>query len=422
MSNIELRNENGKIVGYDPETGNKIPVSMEALGVDEAHIVGSDIEEALASASGGEAIHLSTADTPEYSSTVVVDTPNVDIFGGAGNLANGADTTLLLVTADGVTLHGFEADGNRANNTSQSGSLVRVEASDFVAENLSLDNSPRHGLYFAGNAATISGGRATTIRGNNSQRDLVSVEGTDAGDILVEDLKGTNSADRGTLEIIDGSVDVTARNIRGEGQTYVVAYEDHAGGTDEQNLRVTIDGIRGKDVNRYLQADATTASYEHRELVVRDVRGEKGNFRGSASGVIYLQNIDDFVLEDALVLGYDANVSIRIEDCENGELRNCGGGENTNTNDVVRIINGGNITVRGGTLRDTDGHGVHFMATDGNTHTGYHVTDVDAVNVAKEDIEFQENSGTIDDYMAHHNAATVTDGASGANSEVGNNL
>ena len=34
MSNIELRNENGKIVGYDPETGNKIPLSVEDLNVE----------------------------------------------------------------------------------------------------------------------------------------------------------------------------------------------------------------------------------------------------------------------------------------------------------------------------------------------------------------------------------------------------
>lgn len=39
MSNIELRNENGKVVGYDPETGNKIPVSVEDLDVDNATIM-----------------------------------------------------------------------------------------------------------------------------------------------------------------------------------------------------------------------------------------------------------------------------------------------------------------------------------------------------------------------------------------------
>lgn len=31
MTNIELRNENGTIIGYDPETGDKIPISLEEL-------------------------------------------------------------------------------------------------------------------------------------------------------------------------------------------------------------------------------------------------------------------------------------------------------------------------------------------------------------------------------------------------------
>ena len=38
MSNIELRNENGKIVAYDLETGNKVPVSFEEFEVENALI------------------------------------------------------------------------------------------------------------------------------------------------------------------------------------------------------------------------------------------------------------------------------------------------------------------------------------------------------------------------------------------------
>ncbi|RDZ61377.1 hypothetical protein C5B90_19075 [Haloferax sp. Atlit-12N] len=71
MTDIEIRNENGQLVGYDRDTGDKVPISFESVSADELHGVAdtivsttSDLQTIFNNLSAGETVYVARPDTP----------------------------------------------------------------------------------------------------------------------------------------------------------------------------------------------------------------------------------------------------------------------------------------------------------------------------------------------------------------------
>ena len=167
MTDIELRNENGKIVGYDSD-GNKVPISFEdtdheslnanytftggvTMFVDAAN--GSDSNDGLSSAEPKATIQSAIADAPIHGAgdSVLV----LDLAAGTySSITGGAVCNLRDVSLAGVKLKGkTDGSGNPAVTLDASGSSYALLAKhiDFETQDVELKGggNPLNLLYNA---------------------------------------------------------------------------------------------------------------------------------------------------------------------------------------------------------------------------------------------------------------------------------
>lgn len=387
-------------------SANPVPGTShyESLSTERADIVSGDLEAALSEASAGDTILLSQTTTHIVDAELLVDVADLTIDGGDIALADGVDDNLLRITADGVTLRNFKGDGNRANQTAQSGSVVHVEGSDFTAQNIIADNSARHGVYIDGVANNVKNPTLRGVRGDNNDRDLVSLEGPNLEDPTVDGAYGTNSANRGTVEIVDGVTGAVVEDVYGGSQSYVVSIEDH-GNAGEDHDDIHVEHVRGESVGAFIAQ--VLSDLGHENITIADVTGPSGTVTDVVPPVD-MENVTDLTYRDIRIVGYDSNYSIQVRGCEDVELNNCRGGENSATTGVVRIRNCDDVRVFGGYARSTDGHGMQISESDGAQHTGFLIHGWSASGCGKQQLEF---SGDVATMSVVGSDATVTDNA-----------
>jgi hypothetical protein len=136
MSDIELRNVDGAIVGYDPETGERVPVSFEGLDVSSVatsevagiadHVITTkaDLQALPDELSSGETVWIGRVEHDEVVEIDGVD--NVTITGSGMDssrvtTADGSNSGLFHVGRNSpvgkITIKNITIDGNSANNS-----------------------------------------------------------------------------------------------------------------------------------------------------------------------------------------------------------------------------------------------------------------------------------------------------------------
>lgn len=105
----------------------------------------------------------------------------VSLFGSTLKLANGANQDLLTLNGQGWRVTNLGIDGNKANNTSGNGIVVKYPRT--IIDHVYMNNVPGHGLYNAGTSGqTAHANEYHNIRILNSGGDGIRVSGAYATD------------------------------------------------------------------------------------------------------------------------------------------------------------------------------------------------------------------------------------------------
>lgn len=258
MTDIELRNENGKIVGYDSD-GNKVPVRFEDGSFDSVStgVINSieyvsdddDLSTRLNNVSSGTKVIVTGTHTVDDSSGVGIELTASDVaieFHGAtikradGALSSGSSLGLIRIgdgsaTVSNVSLSGdLTIDGNKTNNYSGAGASV-IDLG--VAKNTS--DVSISGIRAINGVGTAIGGfdqgaGAVGDRENISISD-VTIDNPDGGIIFdyVSNLHvaGANIRNTDTDEAIEAKVgcryvNITNFHLDNIGQSAIDVFED----------------------------------------------------------------------------------------------------------------------------------------------------------------------------------------------------
>lgn len=273
MTDIQLVNENGVIVGRDPDTGEKVPISFETIQTKKFDNVfhasqhsgsdgGTKIQNALNAANtnaGTNAVVIgpngpdSPTSAPE--SNVWEVSSNINIEGydhthiiGRGSpllfLSDSSDIDILRSAADNtgtrttdVTIRGIRFHGNKANQSGSIGprspdsdsdndikgsaGLRVVYATDWLVEDCRFINCQRFGFCVKESEdITVRSCYATGCGDDGFTATNQYFQNTNLNNILFDDITGNNNADQG-LEIEDGvdGVRVTNSQFNNNGNT-----------------------------------------------------------------------------------------------------------------------------------------------------------------------------------------------------------
>jgi hypothetical protein len=294
-------------------------------------VTDADPHEALAAAERGSTVRFDPAETHRIERPVAITTPDVTVEGLALRLADGADATLVEIGADGVALRDFRLDGNRGNQPGdrQSSGVTVAGACGVTVERGAIRDVTRHGVRVVDPATVTSdasfaertvgveadGGTAAVrvgdVRVRNPRRDGCSVEGPDATDVRVENVRTVDSDDRGGVEVKDGAAGATVAGCHAVDCRYGVAVQDHGGyGVAD----VLIAGNTAARCDKLVdgQNDVRHESVAVVGNVGRDLTG--ADTWPAGRGGIYLNRVDGLVVSGNL-LGPVGDTGIRAEEC-----------------------------------------------------------------------------------------------------------
>jgi hypothetical protein len=189
-----------------------------------------------------------------------------------------------------------------------------------------FENSSKNGLTIdpQHSGKPLVGGVVRDIVGRNVTRDVVSLSGGPNGaiiqDVLVENLRASDSKLRGAVEVSDGSENITVRSIWAERCVYAVDFQDHDEPTDI-NHNVLIEDIKARKCRHAVRT--ATELDGHSGLTIRDVWAE------NCDVPVRVSCIRDVIVEGVHVIGRERDPTdaddlacvIQVKDCENVVLR-----------------------------------------------------------------------------------------------------
>jgi hypothetical protein len=402
-------------LGGDLDGGGNSVTNVGAVSTDGLNNIvfvqsGDDPETKIQNAPQNSTIIFDATHQFVIASEIDITTKGVTILYANVKLDAGGDARIFDVSADDVTISNFNLDGNKANQSVKLSTIFASGCLNPTVKNGRVANSKRHGVLISGTGGKVEDATVKNIVGDSIARDCVSVEGRgDNINPLVENVTGVNSTDRGTVEIADGVDGATVKHVRGESQAYVVTIEDH-GSTGEDNTDLLVEDVRGESVNKLVDGSNMSAGIGHRNITIKDVTAPAGTFTGTGGGIVFVSEASNIILENVTIEGYDPAASVIIEFCDDVTLRNVGGGDNTATNAVVKLLNCNNVRIFGGSVSSTDGHGYQISETAGSQLSGFLIHGLSATgSFGKQELEFQ---GDIVDMSVVGSNVTVTNSTS----------
>lgn len=229
-----------------------------------------------------------------------------------GNYVSTTENAILFIASSAAVTRysGGIIDGNKANVTGMRQSGIHIGAGGHViVEDVRGFDVTQHVIRCRGENCIIQ-----NIYGANGGRDVVSLE--KAKNTFVQNVYGVGSADRGTVEICDGTTGCTVRNVWGKDQTYVVDFQDHLKAS-HANVSNLVETVRGENVTHLLR-NTTVPEVAHRDLTVRDIQGDAGSVDGTAVPIQFT-NISGVTISDVSLRGANCQ-AIVIEHCDKVQL------------------------------------------------------------------------------------------------------
>ena len=291
---------------------SKTVAAAQSLGQRVVQVEGDALQAAIDAAAPGGLVLADPNRQIIVEETIRVDKP-LTISGLHAKLIDGLDETpLMKVTADGFRMDNFHLIGNRHTVEHQNrASLVVIEASDFIVEKGTIEQSSEHGIEISANGRHAENGTVRDIIGHDMGRDHISLQGTGehgffVKNVVVERIRAYGSNTRGALEVADGNENITVRDIYAEDCRYGVDFQDHVKqGMGQTNLRVTIEKVFTRRCSHAVRS-ATAAGMGHRNLTLRDISGTEwidGSGEGKMAQPIVINHTDNVLIENVDLMG-----------------------------------------------------------------------------------------------------------------------
>jgi ankyrin repeat protein len=338
---------------------------------------------------------------------------------------------IVAISAEGVKLRDFRLRGNvRSVPVEQRASLIAVGANNFIVENGILTDSARHGIIVSARKAraNVHTGIIRNITGKNIARDVVSIEGHGGAGyfvhhVIVENIKGFDSHERGAVEVCDGTENITVRNVYAENCVYGVDVQDH-GYKGQVNRDISIIGVEVKDCSSAVRT--AQSDLGHSNLMIFDIssHGWREDERGR---IMSLKNTSNVVLANIKIRENKGSPAIHARNCDGLILRDMLIERCRHSGAAILVEDSSNATIDGLILRgkpQTLTNAVLYQIMWNRDYTNVAIHNVDAPNTLSAGIVLRNRStnGTLDSYVISGNTTQVRDHIHGKRSLVTNNL
>jgi hypothetical protein len=338
-------------------------------------------------------------------------------------------TSLVIVTAKGVTISDFQLTGNGDTvPQDQRAPLLVIGAGNFRVENGRLSNSSKDGIMIDGDFAggdDIVGGVVRDIVGQKVIRDVVSISGSGKGaakirNVLVDNIRCYDSRLRGCVEVSDGTDNITVRKVYAESSVYVVDVQDHRtlGQTNHNVLVEDVYAFRCKHAIR-----TANRPLGHANLTVRDITAER------CTDPIQISNTENVTLCNVRVINHEGGgYPVYLKNCRGLSVRDVMV-QNTTCKGPALLLEDCDVALVDGFLLRGDAtnlsSGICFRLTTGEAFSGLHITHVSAPGFPEAGIILEatgRQKGTLADYIISGNLARVQDRIRGPRAILFNNL
>jgi hypothetical protein len=339
-------------------------------------------------------------------------------------------TSLVVVTAKGVTISDFELTGN-GDTVSQDerAPLLVIGAGDFRVENGEFTNCSKDGINIDGDVGggDIVGGVVRNIVGRKVIRDTVSISGSSKGgplirNVLVENIRCYESERRGCVEVSDGTDNITVRKVYAESSVYAIDIQDH-GVAAQINRNVVVEDVYALRCKHAIRT--SNRPLGHAGLTVRDITAKE------CTDPIQISNTDNLSLYNVRVIdhtGDGKHCPIRITSCRGLSVRDVTVENTGHKGPALLIEDCDHALIDGFTLRGRNsnlGSGISFRLTADRAFSGLRIRNVYAPEVADAGIVLEvsgQKKGTLADYVVAGNLAKVQDRIQGSRAIIVDNL
>lgn len=396
----------------------------------------------------GTIIQCSSEDgVVEVAKTLVIRKP-LTLRGLRARLPDGkGNTSLVQVTAAGVTVSDFELIGNsKTVPQSKRQSLLVIQAGDFHVENGVFRDSTRNGVSVelplnAPKNSRLVGGVISNVAGYNCARDIVSIGGNSNEDdaarsdcaivhVVIDDVRCFKDVlagkedgridSRGAVEVSDGTENITVKRVTAENSEYAVDLQTHDSG--QRNVNIVIEGpIVARNCLRAV--GTRTMPGKCSKVVIQNVFAEK-----CVCVIDVRQNIDGLEISNVTATAQDlkANASsVAVAKCNglsitNVVLKHCSLAKGRAAVQLVDC----NSAIVDGVSSDTSSryyNSVLYQIGGKNDCKNVQISRVDAPNAYWSGILLERDfdaKGTLQSYTISNNKCTVIDRIKGKNGKV----
>lgn len=374
-----------------------------------------DPATAISNASAGDTLVFSPNKVYDVGATITGVKDDMTIVGLNARLADGAETTILKINADGVTLSQCTFDGNYANNTVTLAvgysALLFTDCSEVTIRDCLIFDSIRHGVSIDDTEGVVSNIYILNNEIVDPSQDAVSphsqtgtVGNIDGVYAIGNVCKGSH--DRGCMEVNEGSRNIVyANNIYRDSASQIVEYgvdlQDHGEGTIENVLITgnTFDGIAvGVNGNKMQNVDGAI-NVSITDNTFYDI-GKKAvrMFPNTTNALRYVtisDNIIDTVVENPIFVQFCDHFQATGNTIRN--VTGTGNGE-----DGIRFSNCNRVTISHNTVIGVPEACISVESNDANTYSDIIIAS-NQTHDANAGINILNPSGNITYYLAHGN-------------------
>ncbi len=392
-------------------------------------VKGRDLQEIVDSAPTNAVVQCDPNQTLTLSVPVTIRKPLTLVGLNARLPEKLGKTPLIIIEAKGVAVTDFELTGNGDSvDQKERAPLVVIHAGDFRVERGRVNNSSKDGLMIEGDGPLdedLVGGVVRDIVGHNIIRDVVSISGSDGHgrlirNVLVDNVRGYDSALRGAVEVSDGTDNITVRKVYAEGSLYAVDVQDHKQ-PGQRNRNVVVQDVFAVRCKHALRT--ANSRRGHANLTVRDLTAQ------DCTQPVQISHTANVTLENVRVLDHSSDKpAIQLQDCHGAFVRDVLVENIQGKGPALLFENCDDTLVDGFFLRGKTNHvavGICFRFTKPGTFAGLRIGNVSARDVSETGILLEstgKDKGTLTDYLISGNLALVVDRIQGERGRVVDNL
>jgi len=337
-------------------------------------------------------------------------------------------SAILEVESEEFVITDFFLKGN-ANTVSQDdrSALIKIYRSDFRIERGVFENSSKDGVMVSPleDSNDIVGGVIRDIIGRGCVRDVVSLSGTAGGrnpkvrNILVENIRGYDSSLRGSVEVSDGTNNITVRTVYAENCRYAIDVQDHNHPV-EINRNILIEDVYAKNCEWAIRT--FNHRFGHSNLTLMNITADH------CEKPLQLSNTDNLKVQNVYIIGHQGTIAaFSIKNCDAVTVENFSIINSTSTEEALLIKNCDQVLVdRVSLLKNTESHSsaVSYSISDEREFNSLRISNVSApkVKVAGIVLEKTEKKARLSNYIISGNIAKIEDHIKGDNGMIINNI